>query len=128
MAGSPQALAIVPRRLPSGQYESRAAKAKIRLWDVMTATETDCLQVDADEISALCVLPDGRLASASICTIQLWDVHTGAETARLDFWGEQAGGIPALCVVRDGRLAMGASDDTIRLCEVKSQRAVQARN
>jgi WD40 repeat protein len=42
-------------------------------------------QGHSDLVNALCVLPDGRLASGSFDhTIRLWDVNTGAETARLE--------------------------------------------
>jgi WD40 repeat protein len=66
-------------------------------------------------IRALCVLPDGRLASGSHDGIRLWDVTTGAETARLE---GHSGGVRALCVLPDGRLTAGSYDGTIRLWDV----------
>ena len=67
-------------------------------------------------VLALCVLRDGRLASGcSDGTIRLWDVATGAETARLE---GHAGWVTALCVLPDGRLAFSGSDHTIRLWDV----------
>jgi WD40 repeat protein len=62
------------------------------------------------------VLPDGRLASGSYDhTIRLWDVMTGAETARLEGHSHWVNG---LCVLSDGRLASGSHDKTIRLWDV----------
>ena len=52
----------------------------------MTAgAEAARLEGHSGAVLALCVLPDGRLASGSWDnTIRLWDVTAGAETARLE--------------------------------------------
>jgi WD40 repeat protein len=54
-------------------------------------------------------------------TIRLWDVTTGAVTARLEEhidWEGLSGGVRALCVLPDGRLAAASGDGTIRLWDV----------
>ena len=69
-----------------------------------------------DEVRALAVLPDGRLASGAYDkTIRLWDVATGAENACIQ---GHTGEVNALAVLPDGRLASGAYDKTIRLWDV----------
>jgi putative hemolysin len=72
--------------------------------------ETAHLEGHSGLVSALCVLPDGRLASGSWdYTIRLWDTTAGAETARLE---GQSSWVTALCVLPDGRLASGSGDNT----------------
>jgi hypothetical protein len=48
----------------------------IRLWDVARGAEVGRLEGHSSWVTALCVLPEGRLASASHdrCAIRLWDV------------------------------------------------------
>ncbi len=78
--------------------------------------ETARLEGHSGQVLALCVLPDGRLASGSgDNTIRLWDVTAGAETARLE---GHSGSVAALCMLPDGRLASGSWDNTIRLWDV----------
>jgi WD40 repeat protein len=52
---------------------------------VTTGAETARLKGHSGSINALCVLPDGRLASGfEDGTIRLWDVARGTEAARLE--------------------------------------------
>jgi WD40 repeat protein len=104
----------------------RKRASTIRLWDVTTGAETARLEGHSGGVGALCVLPDGRLASGSNDgmirshdeirsddrTIRLWDLTAGAETARLEGHSDA---VTALCVLPDGRLASGSYDRTIRL-------------
>src|SRR5262249_23525088 len=71
-----------------------------------------------DRVRALCVLPNGRLASGSSdATIRIWDTKTGAEVRRLQ---GHTRGVSALCVLSDGRLASGSTDNTIRVWDLKT--------
>ena len=76
------------------------------------------LEGHTGSVSALCVLPAGRLASGSDdSTIRLWDVASGAETARLE---GHRGTISSLCVLADGRLASGSWDGKICLWDPRT--------
>ena len=80
--------------------------------------ETARLEGHTGPVSALCALPDGRLASGSWDnTIRLWDPSSGAETARLKGHTLR---VTALCLLPDGRLASGSDDNTIRLWDATS--------
>ncbi len=74
--------------------------------------ETARLEGRMGSVATLCLLADGRLASGSgDGTIRLWDVETGADTARL----EEGRAVNALCLLADGRLASDSKNGTIRL-------------
>jgi WD40 repeat protein len=80
------------------------------------SAETARLEGHTNDVEALCLLPDGRLASGSWDgTIRLWNVATGTETARLE---GHTNSVHALCLLPDGRLASGSGDNTIRLWDL----------
>jgi hypothetical protein len=92
--------------------------AIVPLWPSLTppGAETARLEGHTSAVTALCLLPDGRLSSDSEDrTIRLWDVTTGTEPTTLE---GHYGGIQALCLLQDGRLASGSWDFTIRLWSV----------
>ncbi len=80
----------------------------------MTA-ETARLKGHSGSVAALCVLPDGRLASGSYDnTIRLWDVTAGAETARLEIDAP----IPCIAALPSGRLVAGDSLGRLHWLEI----------
>jgi WD40 repeat protein len=79
-------------------------------------SESARFEAHSQWVSALCPLPDGRLASGSgDGTIRLWDVHTGAEYASLK---GHSSAVTSMCILPDGRLASSSLDQTIRLWDV----------
>jgi WD40 repeat protein len=87
----------------------------IRLWDVATGAETARLDGHSRWVHALCLLPDGRLASGSgDNTIRRWDVATSAETARL----EHDSPVTALVAVAPNRLVAGDQRGLLHWLEV----------
>jgi len=78
----------------------------LTLWDVTTGARTAGLEGHYSSVSALCLLPNGRLASGSYDkTIRLWDVTTRAETARLEVDG------PIYAIVALGQNRIVAGDE-----------------
>jgi WD40 repeat protein len=86
------------------------------LWPSLTAPGAETERFDADSgVTALCLLPDGRLASSSYGGLQLLDVASGAARTIDD---ESAQYCNAFSVAADGRLAYAGWDKTVRVRDV----------
>jgi WD40 repeat protein len=75
------------------------------------------LEGHTTRVTAIAVLPDGRIASGSDYEILLWDLATGTETTRLEGHYNRVTG---LVVLPDGRLASSSYDRTVRLWDLAS--------
>jgi WD40 repeat protein len=85
----PYSLAFPCRRVLHGWVNAETMTPVRLQHDPVVGTnagaETARLERHSGRIVALCVLPDGRLASGSWDnTIRLWDPNSGAETAHLE--------------------------------------------
>lgn len=85
-----------------------AFRDKVILWDVANDGEVIRLEGHTDDITALALLPDGRLASSSKDgSVRLWHVETGIQTGRLGAQGPRDE-FNSIAVLSDGRLAAAA--------------------
>jgi WD40 repeat protein len=100
--------------LPLSYFANRTVEdgsdKTIRLWDATSGAETARLEGHRNWVQALCLLPDGRLASGSYDnTIRLWDMSSGAEIARLEI------DAPVMALAAIGLNRLVASDRAGRL-------------
>jgi len=73
-------------------------------------------------VTAVAVLPDGRLVSGSSDnTLRVWDVQSGRTLAILQ---GHSGVVNAVAVLPDGCLVSGSSDRTLRVWDVQSGRTL----
>jgi WD40 repeat protein len=86
----------------------------VRLWELAAGTAR-VLEGHTGWVSALAVLPDGRLASAgNDGTVRIWDLAAG--NARV--LEGHTGWIGALAELPEGRLASAGIDRTVRVWEL----------
>jgi WD40 repeat protein len=91
---------------------------KIMLWNPHTCTKKMSLEGHQNEVDALLVLQDGRLASAGWdCTIRLWNITTGECTNVLQGHSRMIRGLAQLA---NGTLVSGGDDRSIRLWDVET--------
>jgi len=81
-------------------------------YTALMATASSTLQGHMDGVSALAVLPDGRLASGGDKTVRVWCPSTGVCEAVLEGHTDY---VYALAVLPDGRLASASWDKTVRV-------------
>jgi WD40 repeat protein len=87
----------------------------VRVWDLETAKELQCMKLDRVTVMAVAYMPNGKqVASAgSDGLIRIWEVDTGKELAKFE---GHTGIVAALAVTRDGkRLVSAGHDKTVRV-------------
>jgi WD40 repeat protein len=124
--------------LPDGRLASSSDDKTIKLWNVGNGRDgkyTSVKAVDSclatlrghcDRVLSLCMLPDGRLASASgDTTIKIWTVDIRPERKDASTGGREdpclatlSGHndyVRSLCTLPDGRLVSGSSDKSMKV-------------
>lgn len=85
----------------------------IAIFDTQTGQQIRQLVGHEEEVNALTVLPDGRLASASDDkTIRVWDVRSGKCERVLQ---SHTNDVYSLATLPDGRLASGSRSNTVKV-------------
>jgi WD40 repeat protein len=83
------------------------------VWNAATGACERVLKGYTDLVNAVCVLADGRLASASLdYKVRVWDAATGACKRVLEGHTDL---VVAVCALADGRLASASKDRTVRM-------------
>lgn len=96
---------------------SGADDGNVRIWGLTAGVEIGCLQGHTAGITALCLLPDGHLASGSDDnTIYLWDwINRKGKGVPLRGHSDW---ITGLCRMPGGGLASSSADGSVRLWNV----------
>jgi WD40 repeat protein len=103
------------RRIASGSNDQT-----IRVWDVQSGAERDCLSVPGSIVKSLHWSPDGRrlVMGLSDGTVRVADVAEGTELLCFRGHGE---GVQSVRWSPDGRyLASGSEDKTVRVVDARS--------
>ena len=81
-----------------------SSKQAICIWSLEDGSQVKCLNGHNGSVNSLCVLPDGRMASASTDnTIRLWDIAATKEVARLEVDSD----VKCIAALHDGSLVAG---------------------
>ncbi|WP_167755560.1 AAA family ATPase [Vitreimonas flagellata] len=100
--------------LPDGRLASAWAHSGIRIWDMRTGAEMLQLRRSTNSlgptVSALTVLPNGRLACIAEGKIQVWDVNEGVEVSHVENHKSAA----FLVVTPQGQIFAGSQNGDIR--------------
>ncbi len=92
----------------------------VRVWDVDTAKELQCIKLDRVTVMAVAFMPDGKrvVSAGSDGIIRIWEAETGKELGKFE---GHTGIIAALAVTADGKLLVSAGHDkTVRVWEAET--------
>ncbi len=111
---------------PEGRYVLSAGEdGTIRVWDVYSGTELQCLRGHAQRVNALSVSADGRylLAGDAGGSLALWDLETGSERYTLTGHNQR---VNSVALAPSGLYAVsGSADKTLKVWDVELGREVR---
>ena len=93
----------------------------LSLWDLNTGKKILDLKGHVDEISAVCLTPDGKYAipSAKDKTLRLWDIGTATQLYSFDGLKEP---LSQISISPNGQFVAGEESETIRVFQVRYSR------
>ena len=118
---SPDGTRVISGSCLFGLYQGGFGRiGEVLVWDVNTGENIHVLRGHTQNLSSVCVTPDGtRIVSASEDnTVKVWDMETGEELRTLNGHTNTA---LSICVTPDGtRIVSGSGDNTVKVWDMET--------
>ena len=106
----------------SKQLLSAGFDGAVRVWDLATCKEVNCIKAESGTVYSLALSPDGKtVVTAGRDGARLWDLATGKELKREEMNRHSC---VAVAISPDGKLAASGDSTSVKLWEVATGKEV----